>query len=629
MDSLSPAELTSVTVVGAGSMGHGIAQVFATAGYEVTLVDISEELLVSATENIRRSLERLGEDSASVLDRIETTTDRAAGLRGADVMVEAVPEDIDIKEDVFEAADELLPEHAILATNTSTLPITEIAAATDRPERVVGMHFSNPVPLIELVEVVRGEKTDDEIAAVTISLSEALGKTPVLVKKDVPGFLLNRINYAFWSEALRSHDQNGLDTEAIDASIRRLGFPMGPFEVLDFAGVDVFYLVCQSMRDRGVPVRISETHEELFETERHGMKSGAGFYDYPEAGAYARVDIPPERRYEYDPYRMIAAAVNAAAWLLEAEVTTRDDVDKAMRIGMSWPRGPFELADEYGIDRIVEMLERLHGECGWEQYEPNRLLKRMVADGSVGIKSGDGFYDYADEHHRETYGTVEYERRGFYALITLSRPDRDNALDEAAWSGLEAALEHARDSDTVRATILRGAGDAFCTGVDADEIKEREDVDDVSTYFEEMVDPVIDSLHTHPKPVISLVDGVATGVGCELVLLSDMAIASERSRFGRPETDIGGDSPNWIARGATSVGKKKTMELAMTGNRFPANEAASFGLVNYAVSADQAADVARELARSTTASSPEALESVKRIWNDVEKDLGYRSPPTN
>ncbi|TYL37334.1 3-hydroxyacyl-CoA dehydrogenase [Natronococcus pandeyae] len=612
-------DIETVTVIGAGSMGHGIAQVFAMHRYDVTLVDIEEEPLSTALENIEQSLERLGEEPGPVLDRITTTTDRNSGLSDTDLMVEATPEDIDLKRDVFAAADEAAPEHAILATNTSTLPVTEMADATDRPEQVVGMHFSNPVPLIDLVEVISGEQTSDSVIELTVALSEDVGKTPVILEKDVPGFLLNRINYAFWSEGLRHLDDGRHDAEAIDASIRRLGFPMGPFEVLDFAGIDVFYMVCQALQDRDVPVVISETHENLVEADAYGMKTGEGFYDYPSPGEYARVDIPRERRHEYNPYQMIASAVNAAAWLLDNDVTTMEDVDTAMRTGMSWPRGPLEFADEYGIDRIIELLERLHEETGREQYDPHPLLERMVEQGRLGWKTGEGFYEY--DHETTSFGSVEYERREFVARIVLDRPDKLNAMDESAWRGLRAALEQARGDDDIRATIVEGSGRAFSAGDDIPEMAGWESSDECQEYLDEVLLPAIKAFRAHPKPTIALVDGIATGAGCELVLLSDLAVAGDGSRFGQPEGTIGALPPIWLAHGTTSVGKKKLLELATTGDLFTATEAHEMGLLNYAVDSEQAPDVARELARSTTASAPGSIESIKTIWNGVEDDL--------
>lgn len=620
MDALSLSDVTDVGVVGAGSMGHGIAQVFATAGYSVRLVDVSDDVLESARDSIRSSLERLGHDPAPILDRIETTTDRAEGLRDADLMVEAVPEDVELKRDVFATADEVTAPDAVLATNTSTLPITEIATATERPERVVGMHFSNPVPLIELVEVIRGERTRESVVELTVSLSEAVGKTPVVVHKDVPGFLLNRINPAFWGEALRAIDSGGWEPESVDAAVRRLGFPMGPFEVLDFAGVDVFYLVSRALQERDVPVRISETHEELYEAGNYGMKTGEGFYEYPEPGTYARADVPLARRHEYDPYRMIAAAVNVAAWLLAEDVTTRDDVETAMRIGMSWPRGPLTFADEYGIDRIVEVLEGLHEECGWEQYAPHPLLEEMVEQGRLGVKTGEGFFEH--DHERDRYGQIEYDRRNFYAMITVSGPLTSSPKCERTWTGLGDALERAGTDGSVRATIIRATSETFAGGDDDGVSAEGDGVDAAATSFDEVVGPVLEAIRTHPKPTIGLLEGDVRGIGCVVVLSCDMAVASEGSQFGPCGTTMGPCTATWLTRAAGDLPKKKLLELAMTGDAISAAEAEASGLVNYAVSDRQAFDVARELARSTTDLAPETVESISKRWSQVEADLG-------
>lgn len=619
MTSPKVTEVESVTVVGAGTMGHGIAQVFATAGYEVVLVDIDREPLENAIENIEDSAERLGEDPEEVLSKIETTTNRTAGLEGADMMVEAVPEDIELKSDVFTEADEILSEHAILATNTSTLPITEIAATTDRPESVVGMHFSNPVPLIPIVEVISGDQTRGSVIELTEELAEKVGKTSVRIEKDVPGFLLNRLNYAFWNEALRRVDEDEYQKEAIDAAAQRLGFPMGPFEVLDFSGLDVFHMVCRSMKERDVPVTIPDCLEERIEAEKYGMKTGEGFYEYPEPGTYARADIPREKRYEYNPYFMIVSAVNEAAWLLENDVTTKDDIDTAMRLGMSWPRGPLEFADEYGIDRVVDTLERLYEESGWEQYRPHSLLKEMVEANELGWKTGKGFYEY--DQAQETFDTIEYEKREFLAYITLSRPKKLNAMDEAAWRGLQNALARAEGDEDIRATIVRGAGEAFSAGDDIAEMQEWETAEEGKEFFDTVALPTIDALRTHSKPTIALVDGVATGAGCEMVLLSDLAVAAEGSQFGQPEATIGAIPPVWITYGIMNLGKKNLLEFALADDLFSASEASDVGLVNYAVSENQAEDVVRELGRSTTASAPQSVAAIKSVWNGIEDDV--------
>lgn len=615
-------EIEDVVVVGAGSMGHGIGQVFATAGYNVILVDVSENILSDALDNIERSLERLEEDSESIINRITTTTDRPQGLRDSDLMVEAVPEAIEIKEAVFKDADEFLPDHAVLATNTSSLPISEIASVTDRPEQVVGMHFSNPVPLMPIVEVIKGEKTRPDVFELAKTVSEAVGKTPVLVRKDVPGFILNRINYSFWSEALRRIDDGDFEPKTIDAAIQRLGFPMGPFEVLDFAGLDVYYMVCESMEDRGVPVEISPTHEELVQSGKYGLKTGEGFYEYPKPGEYTRIDIPLDDRYEYDPYHMIASATNASAWLLDNEVATKEDIDTAMEIGMNWPRGPLEFADEYGIDRVVNRLEELYQETGREQYNPHHLLEKMVEDGHLGAKSGKGFYEYT--FSREQFGAVEYERRATRAVIRPSAGNGPGTSDSSAWDQLGAALERARRENDVRALLLKNLGDVFKSEFRLMEAKTWETVEDGTRYFEEVVLPVVERLQQHPRPVISVAERDVTGPGCELLLFSDIAVMNTGCRIALPEASAGVLPPFWLTPHIGSVHDKTIIEVAITDLAISPSEAEDAGILNHAVPHAQASDVARELARLTTASAPESISTLKRLRGELDGDFRAR-----
>jgi enoyl-CoA hydratase/3-hydroxyacyl-CoA dehydrogenase len=286
---------------------------------------------------------------------------------------------------------------------------------------------------------------------------------------------------------------------------------------------------------------------------------------------------------------------------------------------MNWPRGPFELADEYGIDRLVDTLRTLYEETGREQYAPHDRLERMVDADRVGWASGEGFYEH--DYEATTFGSVTYERREFVVYVTVSRPEKRNAMDEGAWRGLRSALERAREDDGVRVTILRGADGAFSAGDDIDEMLAWESVEEAKAFLRGVLLPAIEDLRTHPMPTISLVDGVATGAGCEMVLLSDMAVATAGSRFGQPEGKIGAFPPMWATYGVTNLGKKAVHELAMTGDLVTAEKARNVGLLNYVVDTGQAADVARELARSTTASAPGALERTKSTWADLEADL--------
>ncbi|WP_458189657.1 3-hydroxyacyl-CoA dehydrogenase/enoyl-CoA hydratase family protein [Haladaptatus sp. NG-WS-4] len=612
-------DVQHVTVVGAGTMGHGIAQVFATSGYDVSLVDVDEDVLDRARRKIEASVDRLDVDATTVFDHLELTTDQRPALERTDFVVEAVPENVDVKRTVFEDADEHAPPHAVLATNTSTLPITEIATATDRPEQVVGMHFSNPVQLMDVVEIIRGERTADATFELTRELGERLGKTPILVERDVPGFLLNRINVRFWTEALRQYDAGYHEPDVIDAAVRRLGFRMGPFELLDFSGIDVFRLAAHSMRNRDVDLHVPDVVEERYDAEAFGMKTGSGFYEYPEPGAYSRVDVPRNRRYEFDPLSMMAPAVNEAVWLLDNDVTTKAEIDRAVEVGMNWPRGLLSFADEYGVDRIVERLTELHAETGWEEYRPHPRLEAMGEDGRLGTKSGEGFYEWSYE--TTSFGPIEYERREFAAYVTLNRPEKLNAMTTESWTGLQRALERAAEDDDVRATIVRGAGRAFCAGDDIGELHDLDSVEEAETLVHETLLPAAEALRTHPKPTIAEVDGVATGGGCEIVLLCDLGVAADGSEFGLPEARIGALPPIGLTYGALSLGKKDVLELSLTGNRLDATEAEAAGIVNLTVSDGQVQDVARELARETTATAPGSVAAMKELWTGMEETL--------
>jgi len=353
-----------ITVVGAGTMGHGIAEVAAIAGYKVYMADISDEILKNAMDKIKWSLTKLSEKGQiresvdAVLARIkpivnlkegEYTREFANAVSESDFVIEAVPEKLDLKKQIFAFLDEHAPPHAILATNTSSLPITEIASATKRPDKVVGMHFFNPPPLMPLVEIVRGEKTSEDTVKVTYELAKKFGKQPVVVKKDVPGFIVNRILGRFLNEACWMVARGKASILEVDSAVRyRLGFPMGAFELADYSGIDVFFLVFNAMTERGFKMTPCPLFKEKFDKKEYGMKTGKGFYEYPAPGKYARPKIPKELGEKVDIIKLIAPAINEATWLLANDVATMDDIDKAVVLGLGWPKGVFETT-EYNV----------------------------------------------------------------------------------------------------------------------------------------------------------------------------------------------------------------------------------------------------------------------------------------
>ncbi|MGC8556150.1 MAG: 3-hydroxyacyl-CoA dehydrogenase [Conexivisphaera sp.] len=394
-------EIKRIFVVGAGTMGHGIAEVAALRGFSVILYDIKQEFLDSALSRIKWSLDRLAEkgsirSSSEVLSRITTTLDLASGASGADFVIEAAPERMEVKREIFSILDRSARPGVILATNTSSLPITEISESVSERRRpmVVGMHFFNPPVIMQLVEVVRGRYTDDATVRATYDLAVSLGKQPVLVNRDVPGFIVNRVMVRFLNAACSLVERGIHRMEEIDAAARYgLGMPMGAFELSDYIGVDVLDDIMRAMMSRGFQMTPCRLYGERRAAGKLGVKAGEGFYQHP-GSKFRKPELNPSLAGSVDPVLLIAPAVNEAAYLLRDGVASRDDIDKAVRLGLNYPRGIFEYADSYGLDVVVAALRRLEGLLGSREYEPDPLLLEMVNAGKLGVKAGEGFYQH-------------------------------------------------------------------------------------------------------------------------------------------------------------------------------------------------------------------------------------------
>jgi enoyl-CoA hydratase/3-hydroxyacyl-CoA dehydrogenase len=395
---LTSEKIKKAAVIGSGAMGHGIAELLAMNGYHVALVDVNDEILQKAKEKIKWSLDKFAEkkrirqeDADAAFARISTTTSYEEAAKDIDFAIEAAPENMELKKMVFAKLDQAAPPNAILVSNTSALSITEMGNATKRPDKVAGMHFFNPPQLQALIEVVNGDKTSQETMIAVAELAKKIGKTPITVRKDVRGFIVDRILGAAFNEAYWTYQRKEATKEGIDSSVKYTGgFPMGWFELSDFVGLDIIYgvgkVLYEAYGERFKPC--TEVIEPLVKEKKLGQKTGVGFYDWTKG----RPRIPFNLLDEYDVERSWAVAINEAAWVIHDDAATPGDIDTGMKLGTYWPSGPCEYADRTGIDVTLNKLKELHAKYNMEMYKPCPLLEDYVGKGWTGKKAGRGFY---------------------------------------------------------------------------------------------------------------------------------------------------------------------------------------------------------------------------------------------
>jgi len=608
-------------------MGHGVAEEAALAGFEVWLYDLQKSFVDGGIQKISWSISKLVEKGTLTMEKGQEVLERVRGtlslddFANVDVVIEAVPEDLAIKSEVFSQLDRR-NKHAIFASNTSTIPITEIAASTNRPEKFVGMHFFNPPVLMRLVEVTRGEKTDKETLEVAVAFARKLGKEVVVCNKDVPGFIVNRILCPLLCEAAWTVTRGQATMEQVDsAAVYKVGLPMGLFELSDFTGIDVIYKAGEAIKSRDPTSILGATlFKEKFQQGKLGKKSGEGFYVYKDARS--RPTISKDAGEGIDPLLFFSVAVNAAAWIMRNGVCSRDDLDRSVKLALGFPEGLLQMADRWGVDRIVSTLKDKQARYGAD-YAPDPLLEEMLRKGDVGVSSGKGFYEYSKSEKR--LEEVVLTKSPPLAWITLNRPQRLNTMTPRLVEELDQVAREVATDSSIRVLILRGeGGKAFSAGADvtsfgfgssdkAFDVGRR--MFEVFTAFERM-----------PKPVIAAIDGYAFGGGCELALACDFRLASESSQIGLTETNLG------ILPGAGGtqrlmkvVGLAKAKEMIFFGLRLTAGEALKAGLVDRVFANDQFQSGVEEFARQLAKRAPLSLKFAKLALNmasQVPTDLG-------
>jgi enoyl-CoA hydratase/3-hydroxyacyl-CoA dehydrogenase len=380
-------------------MGHGIAQLAAQIGCNVMIRDVEDRFLDAGLQKIRWSLgklvekDRISKELAElVLQRIGKTTDLKTAILESDLVIEAVPEELQLKKEIFTAVDEHAPAEAILASNTSSLPIEEIAKATSRPQSVIGMHFFNPPQLMRLVEIVLGAETADGVAQSAAKFARELGKETTVCRKYVPGFVVNNILHALSTASMAMFGHGDATAEEIDSAlIFKAGFPMGIFLLHDYSGIDVGYNVQKLFQSRGYPAESYSPFKQMVEEGRLGAKTGHGFYEWKDG---RRPEISAEAGSRIDVTPIIASGVNAAAELIRQGVAAKEDIDKGIRLGLGFPKGILEMGDETGLDKLLDSLVAFNAKYGQKGREPSPLLVEFVRNKRLGKRTAGGFYDY-------------------------------------------------------------------------------------------------------------------------------------------------------------------------------------------------------------------------------------------
>lgn len=384
-------EKMTVGVLGAGTMGSGIVQVAAQNGHRVVLVDLNEQILMKSKEQLAKIMNRLvekekitAEEAAATQERITYSQD-VHDFKDAGLVIEAIIEDLKIKKDVFAKLEQIVSKECVLASNTSSLSIASIAAAVERSERMIGIHFFNPAPLMPLVEIIPAVQTSEETLENTTKLIDSWKKVTVSCK-DTPGFIVNRVARPFYGEALRIYEEGVADFATIDWAMTEIGgFRMGPFTLMDYIGNDVNYTVTETVF---AAFYYDPRYKPSFTQKRHseagyfGRKSGRGYYNYAEG---VEKPQPNEDRtlgtaiFE----RILVMLINEAVDALFLNIASKESIDLAMTKGVNYPKGLLSWADEIGLDLVLEKLQSMYEEYGEDRYRPSPLLRRMVREGKT------------------------------------------------------------------------------------------------------------------------------------------------------------------------------------------------------------------------------------------------------
>ncbi|HEU4736567.1 MAG TPA: 3-hydroxyacyl-CoA dehydrogenase NAD-binding domain-containing protein [Solirubrobacterales bacterium] len=632
--------VSKAAVVGGGTMGGEIAQAIAAADIPVVVKDIDQKFVDAAVEKARAvtegqlarlvKKEKLTQEQAdarlaAVMGRvIGTTTYEEFG--DVDFVIEAVPEKMAIKRAVFAEIDAATPGHAILSSNTSSLSITEMGETTLRPDKVVGFHFFYPASVMPLVEVIAGEDTSEEAATVAYNFAQAIKKQPI-VCGEVPGFVVNRILMATMGEIWRAQEEQGLSAKAIDEAIAGAQLtPMGPFLLADLLGLDIALHTAEHLRESyGESFYVHKGLQGLVADGKLGAKSGGeGFFKDGQDNVPGAATPDTDELFALFTCR----ALIESCLLVEEGVCSVRDIDLGMMAGAGLdPRKgllpPFWKADIEGLDIVLERMEGLQERHG-DRFAPPLLLRRLVAQGRLGMKSGQGFYPYPQPDEGEQADTVKLETRGDVAIAWLANAPM-NAVSPAVIRDLGTVWERVKAADGVGAMVIASSVPVvFSAGAD---IKAFTQMDEGGG--EELIHTAHALLRDFGQAsvaTIAAVNAIAFGGGCEVAMACDVRIGAEAAVFGQPEIKLG-IIPGFggTQRLPRLVGPNKALEMNLVGDAILAGEALEAGLVNRVVPDHELFETALMWGRKLAGQAPLALEQIKRVSGAGDLDAGIEA----
>ncbi len=555
-------KIQKVGIIGAGNMGSGIAQKVAQEGIDVVMVDVKDQFVQKGIENIKKTLSAAikrgiftQEKTEEILGRIKGTTEKNE-VKDADLVIEAIFEDMNVKKDLFQELDTLCKHETILASNTSSFSITELASSLNRKDRFLGLHFFYHPAMNRLLEIIPGKDTSQDTISLANIFSDKIGKTAIQVK-DSPGFAVNRFFVPWLNESTRILEEGIANLPTIDDLAKKIfKIPMGPFELMNVTGIPIAYHSTVGLADKlGNFYGPSNCLKQQFEYNEQWNMVG-------------EIDTSKMKLIEE---RLFGAVFLVACFLAEENVSSKEDIDRGAKVGLRWQLGPFEMMNRYGIDNSYHIVSQFIKKYPMLKV-PNNLKERY------------------EKKEKWSFKYVNLEIRDNIGTILINRPEALNAINEEVIRQIDERFTQANNNPEVKAIILKGAGKAFIAGADIQYfIKkiEQNRIEDICK-FTRYGHSVLNKIDSSDKPVIAELNGLALGGGAEIALAADTIIASERGSIGFPETGIGiYPGLGGTQRTTQYIGKELAKYLIFTGKILDAKTAASIGLIEYVVPSDE------------------------------------------